>query len=75
MGHPDPDPVGVKDQHVLVVQAAPAGQHLLDPELQAAGGLGGRGRVSSASTIAPFAAGYRDEEYAGWDTREPGPPG
>ena len=46
MGHADPDPVLVQDQHVLVVQASPAGQHLLDPELEAAGGLGGRGRAA-----------------------------
>jgi hypothetical protein len=31
--------------------------------------------VSSASTAAPFAVPYRDEEYAELDTREPGPPG
>ena len=45
MGHPDPDPVPVQDQHMLVVQAPPAGQHLLDPDVEAAGGLGGRGRA------------------------------
>ena len=43
MGHADPDPVGVQDQHVLVVQPPPAGQDLLDPDLETAGGLG-RGR-------------------------------
>src|SRR4029450_6722021 len=31
--------------------------------------------VSSASTVAPLAVAYRDEEYAGRVTREPGPTG
>jgi hypothetical protein len=46
MGHADPDPVGVQDQDVLVVQPTPAGHDLLDPELETAGGLGGGRRAA-----------------------------
>ena len=75
-------------------EASPAGQDLLDPELEAPGGLGGRGRAALLHELAvddlpelpqasgvvglhrrSFAVPYRDEEYAGLDTREPGPPG
>jgi hypothetical protein len=45
MGHADTDPVLVEDQRAAVVQAAPAGQHLLDTDLEAPGGLGRRRRV------------------------------
>ena len=46
MGHADPDPVVVQHQHVVVVQPSPAGHDLLDPELEAAGRLGGGGRAA-----------------------------
>ncbi len=55
VGHADPDPVLVQDQHVLVVQASPAGQDLLDPD---AGG-GGRPRRPSAGGPPPRTPGRR----------------
>src|SRR4029453_3173120 len=51
MGHADLHPVGVQDQRMLVVQPAPAGQHLLDAEPEAPGGLGGRRRGAPPATI------------------------
>jgi hypothetical protein len=95
MGHADRHPVLVEHEHVLVVEAAPAGQHLLDTDPEAVGGLGCRRGVALLDELAvddlpelPQALGvvgvhrsllplwgYRDEEYAGSDTREPGPPG
>ena len=44
MGHADPDPVLVQDQRVDVVEPSPAGQHLLDPDARAPGGLEAVGR-------------------------------